>query len=602
VGRSASGRPDRKAPRSARPKAAHGSGARARAGADRAPAAAVPSAAEIAARRERQFEVFFEVASTIQETTDLDVQLNRIAEGIVKAQTFRRAVISLLDKDWKVVKVGHAGLSDAEVARVGKSAPLSPEDRRRVLQERYRISSSYYIPHDDPLARGVLRGVPSSRKRGEFVDWHPADLLFVPLLGRAGGVIGTLSVDDPFDGRRPTAESLRIIELFAKEAASTIELGNLYREIDTAEKYLKDLVEHSSDAIITSDFDGRIVIYNTGAERMIGFTRDEAVRMQVTDFYETPEAARVVMRELRGGRFGGVGRLQNYEVNLRARDGELIPVSLTASILHDASGREIGTAGISKDLREIKRLQKELVEREKMSTIGEIGALLCHEINNFLESILTAGELSQSFFKNEQIRRLFIDAGLGEEMEREIERLGVVHAEAMRIAGITERVQLLASQKSYSTTEYVDDVQMVDLEESTRAATPRKGARILVADDRVHIRTFLKEYLTLEGYDVDVAEDGTDALAKATATEYDVVLSDIKMPGLNGYEVFTAVRRLGKGTQVILMTAYGYDPTHSVVKSVADGLSEVLYKPFDLQRLGRAIEKALAARAAAREG
>ena len=178
----------------------------------------------------------------------------------------------------------------------------------------------------------------------------------------------------------------------------------------------------------------------------------------------------------------------------------------------------------------------------------------------------------------------------------------MIQAEAMRIGGITERVQLLASQKSYATTEYVDGERMVDLDESTKGATPRRGARILVADDRVHIRTFLKEYLTLEGYDVDVAEDGTDALAKATATDYDVVLSDIKMPGMNGYEVFTAVRRLGKGTQVILMTAYGYDPTHSVVMSVADGLSEVLYKPFDLQRLGRAIEKALAARAAARGG
>jgi PAS domain S-box-containing protein len=572
----------------------------ARARRDERPAA--PSPQEIAARRERQFEVFFEVASTIHETNDLGVQLNRIAEGIVTAQTFRRAVISLLDKEWKVIKVGHAGLSEEEVGRVARSAPLSAEERRRVFQEKYRISSSYYVPHDDPLARGVLRGVPSSRGADEFLDWHPDDLLFVPLFGRAGRVIGTLSVDDPFDGRRPTAESLRIIELFAKEAASAIELGNLYREIEAAEKYLKDLVENSSDAIITSDFEGRIVIYNTGAERMLGYAREEALGKPVTDFYASPDAARAVMRELRGDRFGGVGRLQNYEVNLLSKNGELIPVSLTASILHDGAGREIGTAGISKDLREIKRLQKELVEREKMSTIGEIGALLCHEINNFLESILTAGELSQSFFKKERIRELFTGAGLGEEMEREMERLCVIHAEAMRIAGITERVQLLASQKSYSTTEYVEDVQMVDLDGSTRAATPKKGARILVADDRIHIRTFLKEYLTLEGFDVDVAEDGEEALVKATASDYDVVLSDIKMPGMNGYEVFSAIRRLAKDTQVILMTAYGYDPTHSVVKSVAEGLSEVLYKPFDLQRLRRAIEKALAARAAAKGG
>jgi len=369
------------------------------------------------------------------------------------------------------------------------------------------------------------------------------------------------------------------------------------RSARAAEKYLKDLVENSSDAIITSDFEGRIIIYNTGAERMLGFAREEAIGRLVTDFYATPDTARAVMRELRGGRFGGEGRLQNYEASLRAKDGGLIPVSLSASILHDAAGREIGTAGISKDLREIKRLQKELVETEKMATIGEIGALLCHEINNFLESILTAGELSMSFFKNQRIRDLFAAAGLQAELEREIERLGVIHSEAMRIGGITERVQLLATQKSYATTEYVNGERMVDLDESTKAAAPPRGARILVADDRVHIRTFLKEYLTLEGYDVETAEDGTDAVAKAGAGDFDLVLSDIKMPGMNGYEVFNSIRKSGKNTQVILMTAYGYDPTHSIVKSVAEGLCEVLYKPFDLQRLRKAIERALAARA-----
>jgi PAS domain S-box-containing protein len=589
-----------RAPKPKRTPRAKGAAKRARGAAADKPAARAANSSDprAAARRERQFEVFAEVVTAIQETTDLDTQLNRIAAGIVRAATFRRAVISLLDADWKVVRVGHAGLSADEVARIRQSPPLAPEERRRIFQDRYRISSSYYVPHDDPLARGGIRGLRSSRSSAEFVDWHPDDLLFVPLYGRGGRVVGTLSVDDPFDGRRPTPASLKIIELFAREAASTIELGALYREVDAAEKYLKDLVENSSDAIITSDVDGRVVIYNTGAERMLGATREEVVGRPVTELYATPEAARTVMRELRGGRFGGEGRLQNYEISLRTKSGELIPVSLTASILHDAQGREIGTAGISKDLREIKRLQKELVDTEKMVTIGEIGALLCHEINNFLESILTAGELSASFFKNERIRELFLSGGLGEEMEREIERLGVIQSEAMRIGGITERVQLLASQKSYATTEYVDGAQMVDLDESTKAATPRRGARILVADDRVHIRTFLKEYLTLEGYDVETAEDGSDAVRKARAVEYDVVLSDIKMPGMTGYEVFNEVRRMGKNTQVILMTAYGYDPTHSIVKSVAEGLSEVLYKPFDLQRLRKSIERALAARAA----
>ncbi len=550
----------------------------------------------------RQHEVFFEVATAIQETTDVARQLTLIAEGIVRSDTYRRAVISLLDKDWKVLTFGHAGLGAGEAEGVGAQQPLTSEERGRIFQERYRISSSYYVPHDDPLALESLRGIASTRAASEFIDWHPDDLLFVPLYGRGGRIIGTISVDDPVDGRRPNAESLRVIELFAKEAASAIELANLYREVEAAEKYLADLVENSADAIITSDFEGRIILYNTGAERMLGYARDEVVGKPVTDLYASRDAAGMVLRELRGDRFGGAGRLQGFEVELLAKSGELIPVSLTASITHDGAGNEIGTAGISKDLREVKRLQKELVETEKMATVGEVGAVLCHEINNFLESILTAGELSLAFFKSERITRILAQSGIGEEMAREIERLGVIHAEALRIGKITERVQLLANKKGYATTEYVDDVQMVDLDAAARSPVAKAGARILVADDRVHIRNFLKEYLTLEGFSVDLAEDGTQAVTKARLAEYDIVLSDIKMPGLNGYEVFSAVRALGQKTQVILMTAYGYDPTHSVVKSVAEGLCDVLYKPFDLQRLRNVVGKALAARAATGTG
>ncbi|MFN0152671.1 MAG: response regulator [bacterium] len=555
--------------------------------------------ADALAKSLRQHEVFFEVATAIQETTDVARQLTLIAEGIVRSETYRRAVISLLDKDWKVLTFGHAGLGAGEAEGVRSQQPLTPEERGRIFQERYRISSSYYVPHDDPLALESLRGIASTRAASEFIDWHPDDLLFVPLYGRGGRIIGTISVDDPVDGRRPSAESLRVIELFAKEAASAIELANLYREVEAAQSYLADIVENSADAIITSDFEGRVVLYNTGAERMLGYARDEVVGKPVTDLYASRDAAGMVLRELRGERFGGAGRLQGFEVELLAKSGELIPVSLTASITHDSAGNEIGTAGISKDLREVKRLQKELVETEKMATVGEVGALLCHETNNFLESILTAGELSLAFFKSERITRILAGAGIGDEMAREIERLGVIHAEALRIGKITERVQLLANKKGYATTEYVDDVQMVDLDAAARSPVAAAGSRILVADDRVHIRNFLKEYLTLEGFSVDLAEDGTQAVAKARLADYDIVLSDIKMPGLNGYEVFSAVRALGKKTQVILMTAYGYDPTHSVVKSVAEGLCDVLYKPFDLQRLRNVVAKALAARAAA---
>jgi DNA-binding NtrC family response regulator len=123
----------------------------------------------------------------------------------------------------------------------------------------------------------------------------------------------------------------------------------------------------------------------------------------------------------------------------------------------------------------------------------------------------------------------------------------------------------------------------------------RRGGRILVADDREYIREFLKDFLILEGFHVETASDGEEALSKVRAAHYDLVLSDIKMPRRNGYEVFAGVRERDPRTKVILMTAYGYDPSHSIVRASGEGLSAVLYKPFQMARVRDAIVKALSA-------
>jgi DNA-binding NtrC family response regulator len=121
----------------------------------------------------------------------------------------------------------------------------------------------------------------------------------------------------------------------------------------------------------------------------------------------------------------------------------------------------------------------------------------------------------------------------------------------------------------------------------------RVTGRILVADDREYIREFLKDFLVIEGFEVDTAEDGQRAIEMAQAEHYDLVLSDIKMPHRNGYEVFAHIRQHDPATKVILMTAYGYDPSHSIVKASGEGLSDVLYKPFEMARVRQAITKAL---------
>lgn len=122
------------------------------------------------------------------------------------------------------------------------------------------------------------------------------------------------------------------------------------------------------------------------------------------------------------------------------------------------------------------------------------------------------------------------------------------------------------------------------------------GKRILVADDQANIRETIHYVLTQCGCQVDTASDGAEALAHlAGQPRYDLVISDIRMPHRNGYEVFAAAQKIGHNPPVILMTGFGYDPDHSIVRASKQGLAAVLSKPFKVERLMEEIFKALAA-------
>ena len=126
------------------------------------------------------------------------------------------------------------------------------------------------------------------------------------------------------------------------------------------------------------------------------------------------------------------------------------------------------------------------------------------------------------------------------------------------------------------------------------------GRRILIADDEQNVRRLIADVLRNRGCRVEVCESGTkaiaylDALAAGEAEPIDVVLSDIKMPDHNGYEVFAAARRVSGDIPVILMTGFGYDPHHSIVRASQEGLQRVLFKPFQVDRLLEELRKALA--------
>jgi CheY-like chemotaxis protein len=114
------------------------------------------------------------------------------------------------------------------------------------------------------------------------------------------------------------------------------------------------------------------------------------------------------------------------------------------------------------------------------------------------------------------------------------------------------------------------------------------------------LRTTISDVLRKYQAVVTVAANGAEAIAHIEAAgncPFDLVVSDIMMPDQTGYDVFAAARRQCNHLPVILMTGFGYDPNHSIVRATQEGLQAVLFKPFKVDQLMGEIRKALAQRA-----
>ena len=109
------------------------------------------------------------------------------------------------------------------------------------------------------------------------------------------------------------------------------------------------------------------------------------------------------------------------------------------------------------------------------------------------------------------------------------------------------------------------------------------NGRILVVDDEVNARTALAELLSEEGYDVETAADAFKALGKVESFAPDVVVTDLKMPGMDGIELVQRLRALEEPPVVVVMTAFG--AVQSAVEAMRAGASEYLTKPINVDEL-----------------
>jgi CheY-like chemotaxis protein len=198
-----------------------------------------------------------------------------------------------------------------------------------------------------------------------------------------------------------------------------------------------------------------------------------------------------------------------------------------------------------------------VTERHKAHTqvSGSISAELAGPINDLIADV---GELMEDYIGHDDLRRR-----LGQALDR--------------AAQVRRSIQQLS--------ESPDVALVTGLPATARKDPLLAGKRVLVADDERAIRSTLRDVLAGCGCEVAVAADGAEALALIARETYDLIISDIKMPGADGYEVFSAAKARRPSTPVILITAFGYDPNHSILRARQEGQSALLLKPFKVEQL-----------------
>ncbi len=124
-----------------------------------------------------------------------------------------------------------------------------------------------------------------------------------------------------------------------------------------------------------------------------------------------------------------------------------------------------------------------------------------------------------------------------------------------------------------------------------RVAPAAGRPRVLVVDDEASIRDLLAKTLALAEYDVDLAPDGRTALERLRIVPYDLLITDLKMPGVDGLSVIREARRFKADIPVIIIT--GFSTEASAIEAVNLGVSGYLTKPFRVPRVLAAAAKAL---------
>ncbi len=504
-----------------------------------------------------------------------------------------------------------------------------------VLGEELKIEAE--LPKD--LTRTRTLEMEETCKDGSTI-W--TETTFSSLRDERGGLTGILGITRDISERRKAEEALR----------------------ESEEKF-RNMFETSRDFLYIASLDGKILEYNRSGRDFFGYSDEEILNLNLRDLYAYPEEREKIVKKVMSE-----GSVENYELRLKKKDGTPVDVLLTVVARRDGDGNVIGLQGTVKDVTQMKRLELQLVQSEKLSGLGTMISGVAHELNNPLTAIMGNAELllrdstiprnivnALEVIYKESDRAARIVSGLltfarEHRSERRTININDIILESYKLREYhlkTSNIEVKLSlspgiplthtdpyllQQVYTNiinnardaliekgggaltirtydrdnvlfTEFEDDgpgikkenlkrifdpffttkdvgkgtglglsmafgiineqggtidveselgkgakftvtipivrSQEMENEESTLPGTGQAGKRILVIDDEEYLRNLLSRVLCDSGSSVETASSGAEAVKLIEKEKFDAIVTDIKMPGMGGMELYAYI-------------------------------------------------------------